>query len=185
MAISGQLNRRRQKNARALAAFGVAVSAHGNGLHKSMREGGSISLFTVGYERRSGEELIAILLDAGIEYLADVRDNPISRKPDFRAGALKALCEEAGIEYGAWSDLGSTEHQRAKLRDSGDLDSFHRQFRAYAKRNLMHTIGRLARIAREKRVALMCYERAHEECHRSTVSDLLADRLNASITAIM
>lgn len=188
MSISGQVNRRRANNANALSAFGLAAySGDSHSMYKIIRESKrrSATVFTVGYERRTGEDLIALLRDAGIEHLADIRDKPVSRKPDFRAVSLMALCEEAGIEYGAWTDLGSTKRQRDRLRETGDLKYFHKLFRAYAKRSLEESIDRLARVARRQSVALLCYERAHEECHRSTIADLVADRLDAGITAIL
>lgn len=186
MNLSGENSSRRAANAKALAAFGVAeLSDNGRGRYRVVREGGAVTVFTIGYERRDGEELIALLLDAGVDHLADVRDKPRSRKPDFRAGALKARCEDAGIEYGAWVALGSTEAQRQRLHESGDLARFHRTFRAYAKRSLDEPLCQLAKVAKKKSIALLCYERSHEECHRSVVADLLADRLSASITAIV
>jgi uncharacterized protein (DUF488 family) len=186
VAVSGQLGNRRTTNAKALAAFGVAaINGEGAGLYRVIREGGKVTLFTVGYERRTGEELMSVLRDAGIAHLADIRDKPVSRKPDFRAAALRAFCEEARIEYGAWPDLGSTAEQRDQLHASGDLERFHRVFRTYAQRNLGDSIDRLASVAQKKVVAMLCYERAHEECHRSVVSDLLADKLGAGITAIL
>ena len=186
MAISGQLSKRRAANAKALAAFGMTGAVNGaNSLYRVVREGRAITVFTIGYERRDGDGLVAALRDAGIDHLADIRDKPISRKPDFRASALRAICEDAGIEYGAWSELGSTEDQRERLRESGDIDAFHRAFRRHALKNMDVPIARLTKVVKAKVVALLCYERTHEECHRSVIADLLADRLNAGITAIM
>lgn len=186
MTVSGQFRNRREGNAKALAAFGLSTSnGNGNGVYRVVREGETVTIFTVGYERRNGEDLMAVLRDCGVDHLADVRDNPMSRKPDFRREALRSICEQAGIEYGSWTDLGSTESQRDRLRETGDLKQFHKNFRAYARRSLSEPIDRLAKVAKKKTVALLCYERAHEECHRSTVADLLADRLDAGITAIL
>ncbi len=188
MTPSGLVRARRAANASALAAFGAsATSECGGETYRTVREGkakGAV-IFTIGYEGRTGEELIAGLRDAGVRYLADIRQKPVSRKPDFRAGALCALCEDARIEYGAWPELGSTEDQRDRLNDTGDLGHFHRVFRRHAERNMIAAIERLARIARTKPVALLCYERAHDECHRSVIADLIADRLDGAVTAIL
>lgn len=185
MALSGRISNRRAANARSLALFGVEPSAAASELYRVIRKGSGPTVFTVGYERRSGEDLMAALRDAGIDYLADIRDKPVSRKPDFRAAALRGFCAEAGIEYGGWSTLGSTEAQRDQLHESGDLAKFHKTFRAYACRHLREPLDQLASIVQDKSVALLCYERVHEECHRSVVADLVADRLNAGITAIV
>lgn len=184
--LSGQISSRRSANAKGLAAFGVtAALGKTSSLYRTIREGGPVTIFTVGYERRTGEDMIAALRDAGVEYLADIRDKPVSRKPDFRAAALQAFCEDARIEYGGWSKLGSTEHQRERLHETGDLARFHKAFRGHAIKELDADIERLARVAKRKIVALMCYERAHDECHRSVVADLVAEKLGAGITAIL
>ena len=186
MAISGQAEQRRAANARGLAAFGGGTSVGTDGeLYRVVHEGGKLNFFTIGYERRDGEGLIAALRDAGVRHLADVRDNPVSRKPDFRAGALKKLCEDAGIEYGAWTDLGSTDTQRENLQATGDFSAFRRNFRAYALRNMDEPLERLIKVAKKKTVALLCYERLHNECHRSIISEILAERYQATVTAIL
>ncbi|MBX3377224.1 MAG: DUF488 domain-containing protein [Phycisphaeraceae bacterium] len=186
MAVSSKADQRRANNAKGLSAFGAPIEAGVKGnLFRVIREGDRITVFTVGYERRDGESLIAALRDAGVEHLADIRENPVSRKPDFRARALKALCEDAGIEYGAWPDLGSTESQRDALHETGDFSAFRKNFRAHAQRRMSEPIERLCVVARKKTVALLCYERSHEECHRSIIAELMADRLDAGITALL
>lgn len=186
MGLSGQLEKRRAAYARGLKAFGVSrAAAESTSLQRVVREGADFTLFTIGYERRTGSDLITALREAGVEYLADVRKKPISRKPGFGANALRQLCDEAGIEYASWTELGSTEEQRDRLRATGDLARFHKNFRRYAAEHLEESIGRLSEVVGEKTVALLCYERAHEDCHRSVVADLVAARSDAGITAIL
>lgn len=185
MTLSGEFRARRVANAKAIAALGVSVDGGEAGTcYRTVRPGRKTTLYTIGYERRDGEGLMAALLDAGVTHLADVRDKPMSRKPDFRGKALRSFCENAGIEYGAWSELGSTEEQRQRLHETGDLVQFHKHFRAYSLKSLNQPIARLAEIVKQKNVALMCYERAHEECHRSVVADLIANLLDAEVVAI-
>ncbi|MCK4871715.1 MAG: DUF488 domain-containing protein [Phycisphaerales bacterium] len=150
-----------------------------------MRQGTGPTIFTIGYERRCGEDLIGDLLNAGVEALVDVRERPMSRKPDFRKAALQDLCEDSGIRYESWPRLGSTAHQRISLRDTGDLPEFRRRFRDLAKRRRAREIGALAHLARGESIALICYERVHSECHRSIVADLVADLCDASVVAIL
>jgi uncharacterized protein (DUF488 family) len=149
-----------------------------------VRSGNACTIFTIGYERRDPDEMISLLWDAGVQLLVDIRERPVSRKPDFREDALRARCEDAGIEYELWQELGSTADQREALKETGDTEGFRRRFRAYARRYKAHVVDRLARRAKSKTIALMCYERVHEDCHRAVVADLLADRFDATILAI-
>ena len=180
-----QLAERRARNAKSLAAFGVDVADFEPDSHyREIRKGNGTSVFTIGYERRCGEELVSLLVDAGVETLVDVREKAMSRKPDFRGKALRMRCEDAGISYEPMPFLGSTEDHRKKLKESGNIGRFQRQFRTYAKRRMTDGIGLLADLAKKRTVALICYERIHEDCHRNVIADLVADQLNATVIAI-
>ena len=176
---------RQAQNAQALAAFGIVRSNGGTApCLRSVHEGSGPTVFTVGYERRNGEDLIASLLNAGVEVLVDVRQKAMSRKPDFRGRALQALCEEAGVTYAAMPELGSTEAQRARLKDTGDFTTFRKRFRDYAKRSKQAPLEKLGQLAVGQPIALLCYERSHEECHRSILADLLVEKIDATVVAI-
>lgn len=174
----------RAKNMSALTAFGVNAEVELDEKFRTVRSGTDTTLFTIGYEKRDGEEFISILLDAGVEVLADVRQRAFSRKPDFRKKALQALCDEAGIEYQLWPELGSTDDLRDELRESGNFDQFARSFRKLATKNMKEPLARLAEEVRSRPVAFMCYERRHEECHRSVLADLIAKQIDASVIAL-
>lgn len=176
---------RRRKNASALAAFGVTTDGQDTLRYRTVREGSGPTIYTVGYERRSGDGLMGDLVDAAVQVLVDVRERPISRKADFRKSSLEALCREAGIRYESWTRLGSTAHQRDELRESGDFSTFRRRFRDLVKRGRTQEIEELAEQAKSETIALICYEREHAECHRSIVADLLADEVDACVIAIL
>lgn len=176
---------RRKANSKALSAFGVDANQNPeSALYKEIRSGSGPTIFTVGYERRDGEDLISALIDAGVDTLIDVRERPFSRKPDFRRGPLEAICEEAGIDYQSWTRLGSTQHQRENLKSSGDFSEFRRRFKSFAKRGREEDIVELAKYCNGRSVALICYERCHDECHRSVLAELVAEINDATITAI-
>jgi uncharacterized protein (DUF488 family) len=176
--------RRRAANARALAAFGVSTRPESLRRYRQVRAGNACAIFTIGYERRDADDLISRLWDARVEVLVDVRDNPVSRKPDFRQEALRARCTDAGIQYQSCPELGSTRPQREALKETGDVRAFRKRFRAHVKRYRMDALHRLEQTARTSTIALLCYERVHEDCHRAVVADLLADRLNATVYAL-
>jgi uncharacterized protein (DUF488 family) len=183
------LAKRRNRNSGAIErAFGIAVAEPAAkspcNRYRTIREGGPITIFTIGYEKRNGEDLISLLKDAGIELLADIREKPMSRVPDFRAAALRGFCENAGIEYMNWPELGSTEKLRENLKATRDFKHFETGFRKYVLQHGKRALEQLAVEAKMKMTALLCYERLHEECHRSTVAELLADILDAGIVAM-
>ncbi|GAB4187915.1 MAG: hypothetical protein Kow00105_02600 [Phycisphaeraceae bacterium] len=183
--FSEELNSRRKRNRKALASFGIKANvSEGEIMYRTIRTGKGVDIFTIGYERRDGEDLICALKDAGVDTLVDVREKPVSRKPDFRGKALKELCENSGIVYYAMPSLGSTGELRDRLRETGDFKQFRRRFASLANRKMQKPLEELARLATRRSIALLCYERCHEECHRSILADMLADSIDASVIAI-
>lgn len=183
--FSEQASGRRIHNNKALAAFGVHSDRSDDGaVYRTVRNGEGVEIFTIGYERRDGEGLISALRDAGVDALVDVRERPMSRKPDFRGKALRSLCEEAGIQYHSMPALGSTGELRDQLRETGDFNRFRRRFTSLARRKMKEPLEELENLAQQYSIALLCYERCHEECHRSVLAELVADSTDATIVAI-
>jgi uncharacterized protein (DUF488 family) len=56
-------------------------------------------LYTIGYEKRSLAEYLALLREHRIAVLVDVRETPWSHKPGFSKAPLAAALEADGIEY--------------------------------------------------------------------------------------
>jgi len=174
----------RQSNDAALAAFGLDSESYSQG-YSCILPGAGPTVFTIGYERRDGDELLARLRDVGVETLVDVRERPFSRKVDFRSTRLQERCKRAGIAYLHDAGLGSTTAQRDTLKASGDIDSFMKTFRAYASKRLDQQISDLCELAEEECIAMLCYERCHHECHRSVLAEHLNERIDANIIAIV
>ena len=53
------------------------------------------SLYTLGYEKRTLREFIAILTEAEIEILVDVRETAWSHKPGFSKGLFRSALKRA------------------------------------------------------------------------------------------
>lgn len=88
------------------------------------------------------------------------------------------------MRYESWTDLGSTGAQRRQLIETHDYVEFRHRFREFARRYRKAALDRLSVVAQKRTVALLCYERCHDQCHRSVVADLVAKRLDASVFAI-
>lgn len=124
-------------------------------------------IWTIGYEQATVPAVMHALREAGVEVLADVRALPLSRRPGFSKTALAANAREGGIEYMHFKPLGTPAEGRAAARrnDHAALE------RIYAGQlELPEAIAagaRLADLAAERKVALLCYEREAHGCHRT------------------
>jgi uncharacterized protein (DUF488 family) len=115
-------------------------------------------IFTVGHGARSAEELIAILQDARIDILVDVRAYPASRRhPQFSKEPLRAALADAGMAY-QWEGhaLGG---MRKSYVDHMHTEEFRRSAGALGEMN--------------GRVCLLCAEANPENCHRWHIADWL------------
>lgn len=132
-------------------------------------------LFTIGYEGAALDDFMRALKTAKIDVLLDVRELPISRRKGFSKTALGSALTEAGIRYRHEKQLGSPKTIRHRLREDGNYSRFFREF----DRHLTGQSALLKTLAEELKgnVALMCYEKDHEECHRRSVANALAELL--------
>jgi uncharacterized protein (DUF488 family) len=112
-------------------------------------------MYTVGYQGRTPEQFLEVLMREGITLVVDVRERPYSRQAGFNKNALAERLAAAGIAYeGMGKQLGGFTCTR-EMWEKGCL--------------------RLAKIAREQTVALMCMERKPNRCHRRHIAAILAE----------
>ncbi len=134
----------------------------------------SFELFSIGHSNIPADRFLAMLQNAGVSAIADVRSVPNSRWfPWFSQQALAARLAAAGITYAAMGDtLGGRPHDDSLYRH-GVAD-----YEAMATRPEFHAgIDRLLDAASHSRVCLMCAEREPLDCHRCLlVTRKLAER---------
>lgn len=124
-------------------------------------------IWTIGYEQATVPAVMHALREAGVEVLADVRALPLSRRPGFSKTALAANAREAGIEYMHFKSLGTPAEGRAAARRS-DHAALERIYAGQLELPEALAAGaRLADLAAERKVALLCYEREAHGCHRT------------------
>lgn len=123
-------------------------------------------LITLGYGKRSIDDVIELLRQHGVRFLVDVRSAPYSRyQPDFSHDTLRVHLERHAIRYlFLGEELGGRPDDPRCYDESGRVD-----YDACKQRPAFrHGIERL-RTAWEggHRVALLCSESRPENCHRS------------------
>jgi uncharacterized protein (DUF488 family) len=135
-------------------------------------------IFTVGHSTRPIEELLALLGEAGIEVLVDVRRYPGSRRhPQYSRDALATSVSGAGIGYVHEPDLGG----RRPARPGSPHTAWRVEaFRGYADHmetaEFQAALERLIRLGSERRVVILCAEAVPWRCHRRLISDALVAR---------
>jgi uncharacterized protein (DUF488 family) len=125
---------------------------------------------TIGYERRSLDELVAMLCAARIERVIDVRALPLSRRRGFSKTPLGTALGAAGIEYVHLRAAGNPfRDQRADIERCLAL---YEEFLADSPDVIEAVLAEL----RGRRGALLCVERDASACHRSVIARALAKR---------
>jgi hypothetical protein len=144
---------------------------------------GSPGLCTIGYEGRTLEGFLNVLIQSEVTVLCDVRQNPMSRKYGFSKSTLQKSCEGVDIRYEHLPELGIASENRRGLASREDYDAL---FDAYTRETLPGQVTALTKIMnwieKGERVALTCYERLPEQCHRTCVAKELERRFGKVCT---
>jgi uncharacterized protein (DUF488 family) len=136
------------------------------------------TIYTIGHSTRSADELLALLGDAKVGLVADVRRFPSSRRhPQFNRPALSEWLHDAGIGYLHLPALGG---RRDPLPASVNRGWRERAFQGYADHmtspEFQTALAELAAIARDVPTSIMCAEAVWWRCHRRLIADALVAR---------
>jgi uncharacterized protein (DUF488 family) len=126
-------------------------------------------VLSVGYEGRGIGDLIHLLHAWGVLRLVDVRELPLSRRVEFRKDALCRSLVDAGIEY-----LHVREAGNPFRKMKAGTDACLRAYRGHLQKTPF-VINLLETLLGSNPVALLCYERQHEHCHRSVLLHALEE----------
>lgn len=137
-------------------------------------------LIGVGYEGLTISEYIQVLRDLQVSTLVDVRLNATSRKPGFSKTRLKGYLADAGIPYLHYRELGNPKDNRKGFWDDPSTGS-HVQSVNHFKNLILcddykvSLLKNLKNMSQCENVALLCYEKAPEKCHRAVLIELIRE----------
>ncbi|MGD8504975.1 MAG: DUF488 domain-containing protein [Syntrophobacterales bacterium] len=134
-------------------------------------------LYSIGHGNKSSEAFLALLKSFQIEYLADVRSYPSSkRNPHFNRENLQLALDRAGISYGWFPDLGGFRREGLGSR-SPHIALKSPGFRNYADymstKSFSTAADKLSKLAASDLTCIMCAETIPQRCHRFLLSDYL------------
>jgi uncharacterized protein (DUF488 family) len=132
-------------------------------------------IWTIGHGTRPIDEFLAVLREAKVVTLVDVRSVPGShRHPQFGKTELRESLTAAGIAYMHLPGLGGRREPRP---DSPHTALREDAFRGYADHmsspEFQREIGQLMAVATATSTAFMCAETPWQKCHRRMLSDAL------------
>lgn len=127
-------------------------------------------LYGVGYEGRTADQLVALLVRSGVETVVDVRLTPISRKPGLSKTKLSALLARQGISYRHEPLLGNPRDNRAGFRD-GHLSEAKGRYAHKLSNGSRKALLRLIELTQSSIVAMLCVEADQHRCHRQVIAE--------------
>ena len=131
-------------------------------------------LCTIGFTGKTAEEFFALLSNAGVQQVIDIRQNRggqlsgFSKHPDLSF----FLKEIAGIEYLHEPLLAPAPELLKTYRRTKDWLSYEAEFLAAMRER--HVPANMDTSSWSPKISLLCSEAGPEKCHRRLVADLLA-----------
>jgi uncharacterized protein (DUF488 family) len=140
--------------------------------HEGMRADAG-TLWTIGHSTREWVDFLALLHEAQIQCLVDVRRFAGSRRnPQYSPIAMAPALQAGGIEYRPMPEFGG---RRAPHVDSPNGAWRVAAFRGYADYMASQEFGvargHLMQLAHGRRCAVMCAEAVWWRCHRRLIAD--------------
>ena len=140
-----------------------------------------LPFFTIGHSTHSLEAFVALLQEAGVQRVMDIRKMPGSRKfPQFDEDALAQGLTGHGLGYEHVALLGGLRGKSADVAPGTNAWWENASFRRYADYActpaFAEGLAHLIEVGRGQRCAMMCSEVLWWRCHRRIVTDHLLAR---------
>jgi uncharacterized protein (DUF488 family) len=136
-----------------------------------------MTIFTIGFTKKSAETFFTLLRTPGIRRVADIRLNNSSQLAGFaKRDDLRFFAREVcGIDYVHIPELAPTQDilDDYKKTKNGDWDLYERQFLTLmAERRVERTVSRDLMDG----ACLLCSEHTPDQCHRRLVAEYLREK---------
>jgi len=135
-------------------------------------------LFTIGHSTRPIEEFVALIEEAGLRAVVDVRTVPRSRmNPQFNRDVLPGSLAARGIAYEHLAALGGLRGRQPGAAPETNAFWENASFHNYADyamgEEFRSGLGRLRELGHGTRACVMCAESLWWRCHRRIIADYL------------
>ncbi len=132
-------------------------------------------LFTIGYTAKPLRRFIALLREAGVDGVIDIRRHNTSQLAGFaKRDDLEFLLGEGfGIGYVHCPELAPTEEILKRYHQDKDWEAYAPAYQALIEEREMVARAREA-LCRYARPCLLCAEPGAERCHRRLLAEALA-----------
>jgi uncharacterized protein (DUF488 family) len=138
------------------------------------------AIYTAGYEGKTVDEFLNLLMESGISRLIDVRSNPISRRYGFHKSTLTRLCGSLEIDYQHLPELGIPGSERDHIDSAAKYTSLFKNYRCgLASRE--SALSNAISLLETKPSVLVCMEADPEFCHRNVLAQHLTTLINIPI----
>lgn len=134
----------------------------------------SSGIVTLGYEGKSIDYFLYELILNNVGMVLDVRRNAYSMKFGFFKSTLMNYLEKLGIGYIHMPELGIPSAQRKNLDTYLDYKALFADYEKELDGKTVH-LERIKELGKEKKVALMCFEKDAKCCHRGVIAERLRE----------
>lgn len=137
-----------------------------------------MKVYTIGHYNHSIEQFLKLLGAAEINFVADVRAFPASRRNShFKKENMIQWLKEAGIHYCHFPGLGGRRRMSGQVGEQLNEGWNNRSFHNYADYTLtddfQYALEQLKKQAAETTLVYMCSEYHPARCHRLLISNWL------------
>jgi len=131
-------------------------------------------LFTIGYEGRTIDAYLNLLVAHNAKMVVDVRMNPHSMKYGFSKTPLQGHLERVGIGYTHLPELGIPSKLRKNLASPQEYQALFEHYRSAILPGQTESLAQIQFLLQEhKRISLSCFEADPCSCHRHKIAEYL------------